>query len=449
MASFLDDREAVVKKIVAYTGKPRADIDQAIEAKKEKFAGLLTDAGAAFMVAKSLGLDLEFEKNISERMKLAQLEEGMNNVDLEVVVKQAFQPKRFEKGEKKGRLCNLLVADDSGEMRLTVWHNDVQKLEDEKIERGSPLLLKNCYVTAFNDKKQLNLGYNGQLIVQSTRKEGLPDCTRPLVKLAELKPGMNDVDVLARVARVYEQKGFESAGRKGSLLSFELADASGRVRATAWNDLVEDAAGLVPGQLVKIENAYTKEGMKGLELHLGWQARFLVEPKNAALPSLDELLGGGAVPEKKLNELLGNNETVKVGGKIVRVYKGNLAYNTCPKCGKRVEEDGDHYACAQCGQTKEVDFNAVLGLALDDGTAEVRLVAFGGQAEKLMGWDKAELRKRLQTTLAERLVEELAGKLTGKELTVTGRAKDNPRSGENEIIAREISFKEPPQGQTI
>ena len=88
-----------------------------------------------------------------------------------------------------------------------------------------------------------------------------------------------------------------------------------------------------------------------------------------------------------------------------------------------------------------MDFNAVLGVALDDGTAEVRLVAFGGQAEKLMGWDKAELRKRLQTTMAERLVEELAGKLTGKELTVTGRAKDNPRSGENEIIAREINFK--------
>src|SRR3989338_2612868 len=315
MASFLDDREAVVKKIVAYTGKPRADIDLAIEAKKEKFTGLLTDAGAAFMVAKSLGLDLEFEKNISGRMKLAQLEEGMNNVDLEVVVKQAFQPKRFEKGEKKGRLCNLLVADDSGEMRLTVWHNDVKKLEDEKTERGAALLLKNCYVTAFNDKKQLNLGYNGQMIVLSEPTAGLPGQAREAVKLGELKPGLNDVDVVARVARVYEARDFESAGRKGSLQGLELVDGSGRVRATAWNDLVEEAGKLVPGSLIKIDGAYTKEGMKGTELHLGWQARIIVEPKKHSLPFLEEL-GGQTVAKKKLNELVEGSGTVQVTGKI-------------------------------------------------------------------------------------------------------------------------------------
>ena len=57
MASFLDDREAVVKKIIVYTGKARADIEKLMEAKKEKFAGLLTEAGAAFLVAKELGVD--------------------------------------------------------------------------------------------------------------------------------------------------------------------------------------------------------------------------------------------------------------------------------------------------------------------------------------------------------------------------------------------------------
>src|SRR3989338_5622926 len=186
MASFLDDREAVVKKIIVYTGKARSDIEKLMEAKKEKFAGLLTEAGAAFLVAKELGVDLE------------------------------FQPKKFEKGEKKGQLCNLRVADDSGEMRLTVWHNDVKKLEDEKIERGAALLLKNCYVTAFNDKKQLNLGYNGQMIVLSEPTAGLPGQAREAVKLGELKPGLNEVDVVARVARVYEARDFESAGRKGS-----------------------------------------------------------------------------------------------------------------------------------------------------------------------------------------------------------------------------------------
>ena len=441
MASFLDDREAVVKKIVAHTGKPRADIDAAIEAKKKKFPGLLTDAGAAFMVAKELGLDLEFEKNISARLKLSQLEEGMNNVDLEVVVKQVFQPKRFEKGEKKGKLCNLIVADDSGEMRLTVWHNDVKKLEDEKIERGAPLLLKNCYVSAFNDKKQLNLGYNGQLIMQSEPRKGLPNYGKAPVKLAELKPGMNDVDVVARVARVYEQKAFESAGRKGSLLSFELADESGRVRATAWNDLVEDAAGLAVGAPVKIENAYTKEGLKGMELHLGWQARLIVEPKRHAVPPLGDLAGQGAA-KKKLNELVDGNEAVEVSGKITQVYKGNLAYNTCPKCGKKVEEEAGHYRCANCGESKEADLNAVIGVGLDEGTAEVRVVAFGNKAETLMGWSKPELQKRLQTALAERLVEELAGRLVGRELLVVGRVKENLRSGETEVIAHELHFKE-------
>ncbi|MBS3062604.1 MAG: hypothetical protein J4203_01920 [Candidatus Diapherotrites archaeon] len=441
MASFLDDREAVVKKIIVYTGKARADIEKLMEAKKEKFAGLLTEAGAAFLVAKELGVDLEFEKNIATRLKLGQLEEGMNNVDLEVGVKQVFQPKKFEKGEKKGRLCNLLVADDSGEMRLTVWHNDVKKLEDEKIERGAALLLKNCYVTAFNDKKQLNLGYNGQMIVLSEPTAGLPGQAREAVKLGELKPGLNDVDVVARVARVYEARDFESAGRKGSLQGLELVDGSGRVRATAWNDLVEEAGKLVPGSLIKIEGAYTKEGMKGTELHLGWQARIIVEPKKHSLPFLEEL-GGQTVAKKKLNELVEGSGTVQVTGKIVGVYKGNLAYNTCLKCGKKVEEDGDAYRCAACGESREADLNAVIGVGLDDGTAEVRLVAFGDKAEKLMGWNKAELRKRLQTTMAEKLVEELKQQLTGKEVSAVGRAKENQNTRETEFIAWEIAFKE-------
>ena len=60
--------------------------------------------------------------------------------------------------------------------------------------------------------------------------------------------------------------------RKGKLCSFQIADESAIIRATAWNEKADEIEKFNEGDAIEIENAYTKEGRFGVELHLGYSA---------------------------------------------------------------------------------------------------------------------------------------------------------------------------------
>ena len=112
--------QELAERISSTSGRNIAEIRKLIEDKKNKFSGLLTDSGAAFMIAKELGIDLNNNSSVqNQEMKLSGLKEGDNNFDVKVRVMHIFQPKHFEKNGKKGVLCNLVVADDTEEMRDT------------------------------------------------------------------------------------------------------------------------------------------------------------------------------------------------------------------------------------------------------------------------------------------------------------------------------------------
>ncbi len=425
-------KEKIVEEIVAGSNKNKEEIEAMIEEKKRKFSGLLTDSGAAFMVAKELGLDLELDKGVIEEMGIAQLEPGMNNVDLTVRAMHIFSSKKFEKGGKKGIVRNLIVADKGGEIRLTLWHRDANRLDDEKVERGAALLLKNCYVTSFNEKKQLNLSYNGQMIINPKTWKGLPELKVQVFKLGELKKDMQNIDVFARIARIYEERDFEVEGRKGSVLNFLLSDGTAEIRAVAWNEMVAIVNKLNVGDLIKIEGAYTKEGLQVVELHLGWQARIIETPAGVELGQVDF-----GARRKRVNELA-EGEIVEVKGTVVDLYKGKLHYLICPKCRKKVEQLEEKYVCNACGEVKEPAINLVAAVELDDGRGTVRCVLFGNNAEKVLGIGKDELKKKLKEKSPEQIVAEIKPKILGKEILVEGEPRKNKQTGEIEFIGRSI-----------
>jgi len=185
------DSAEVTKQLAEKAGKTSEEIEALVEVKKKKFSGLLTDSGAAYMVAKDLGIELGLES--MRRSTIAKLSDGMQNIDLLVRVMQVFSPKEFEKNDKSGRLCNLIVADSTGEIRLTVWHDDVKKIEEKNVKRGSVLLLHNCYVKSFNEKPQISLAYNGSIDVDPKELfTDLPEAKSELSKIASISAGIKE-----------------------------------------------------------------------------------------------------------------------------------------------------------------------------------------------------------------------------------------------------------------
>ncbi|MBI4044177.1 MAG: hypothetical protein HY392_00540 [Candidatus Diapherotrites archaeon] len=260
------DKDSLAERIARESGKQKEEIEKLVHEKKEKFAGLLTDQGASFMVAKELGLEI-----VEEKTSLHKLVPGMRGVSVEGKIVHVFPPKKFDKNGKSGWLQNLVIGDDAEEVRLTIWNEHVKQFEEQKIERNDAIELKNCAVSAFNEKKQLSLGFNGTIRVLK-KNQGEKKA------LASLAAGQNSVDVECTLERVFEEKTFTNQRGEGKLLAFLVKDDSLIMRAVAWNEAISEIRKASVGAKVKIEGAYTKQSLNGVELNLGNTARVIVEP---------------------------------------------------------------------------------------------------------------------------------------------------------------------------
>lgn len=93
-------------------------------------------------------------------VKLSELQSGQGKVDIEVSVKSKAETRTFNKYGKDLRVCNAIVSDGESDMVLSLWNEDI-----EKVNVGDKLKVINGYVSEFNGTKQLGAGKFGKLEV--------------------------------------------------------------------------------------------------------------------------------------------------------------------------------------------------------------------------------------------------------------------------------------------
>jgi replication factor A1 len=431
----------IVEKIANSSGMGRGEVEGLVGEKLQRFSGLLTDSGAALMVAKELGVDLQLSRQL-QYVAIKDLQDGMQNIDVLARVVNVLSPKSFERNGRKGTLCTMIIADKSGETRLTLWHNDVKKMLESGVERGGAVLLQNCYVKSFNGRPQLNLSYNGGISVNPKEAAGadLPPVENREMRLSELSEGMNDISAVVRVLRVFPANEFEKEGGKGKVVNFLVGDDSAVIRATAWNNIADLASELPENCLIKVEGAYTKQGLRGIELHLGWKARILANPKTSAnIPGAMQLLHE-KTESKKISELAAGGGAVLVKAKVAAVNAGMLRYNVCPECGAKVQKLEGGLVCEKCGEVKEADIRPVISARIEDESGSISLVAYGSTAEQLIGMRKEELRTALENAAPEEIIKQIQARIAGKEISAVGSARQNLFSNELEFTARSVEI---------
>ncbi|MBI4210432.1 MAG: hypothetical protein HY544_02920 [Candidatus Diapherotrites archaeon] len=263
------EHERIMGEIARGTGRTQDDIRQMVEAKKGKFSGLLTDTGAAIMVAKELGVRTGSAS--AETTRISDLKEGMNNIDVVARIKTLFPPRQFDRNGRKGQLQNALLWDGSGEVRATFWNSDVEKFGLAKAGSSDVIRLENCAVSSYNGALQLSLNYNSRVTL--AKNEDAPRIEKRQSKLEELEHGMNDVCVEVTVKKIFPAKEFENERGKGKVMNFIIAQGLEEMRATAWAEMCDTIEEIGEGAKVRIEGAYVKENRGENELHLGRNAR--------------------------------------------------------------------------------------------------------------------------------------------------------------------------------
>src|SRR3989338_3858867 len=355
-------QDELILRIAQARGTAVGDVRELVKKKQEEFSGLLTEKGAMQLLAQESGIESEPEKD--DPSGVVALEAASDQCDVFVRVYNVFAPKAFEKNERKGRVCNVLVTDGKSKATLVLWNRDVDLVELGKIERNDFLLVKNVQV---KNAEQLELQSSmlTRIIVKkqddvspelSALAAGIPRNFEAMQrKLSEIKEGDDGFDCYARVLRVDAEKEFVAKdGRKGRLASMLVSDGSASVRAVLWDKNADVASRSRVGDAEKIEGGDAKKAFSGtgIEINVGRKGRPVLNPYKPPLKDKEEILRG-MYEEKPLSQAQECDEFVSSG--TVLSIENAMTVKKCRTCNSTVGKES-----AACGKCQDRRFRELL-----------------------------------------------------------------------------------------
>ncbi len=235
VSQILDSPEAIIKRI-SEKGLSSEEIHEKIKRKQEEYGGLLTEAGAAYSIAKELGIEMDFEPKNEIRIK--DLSEGMANFNLSVTVDNASSVREFDKDGRKGTVVNFTVSDNTGKINLVVWNKEKETMA--RITKGSMIKVLNAYAKLRNDSLEVNVGNLGAV---SVVKEGNMDNR---VKARDLQDNMF-AELRATIVDVFKPTILEICPNCGSMLKPDCpkCGTTGKAYSLIVNAEIDDGTDVV------------------------------------------------------------------------------------------------------------------------------------------------------------------------------------------------------------
>ncbi len=95
-------------------------------------------------------------------MKIADVKAGTGNVNIEAEVVNVEEPREvLTKFGKRMRVANATIKDASGEMTLTLWGDDI-----DRVKGGDSISIENGWVSEFKGNVQISAGKYGKINIK-------------------------------------------------------------------------------------------------------------------------------------------------------------------------------------------------------------------------------------------------------------------------------------------
>ncbi len=91
-------------------------------------------------------------------MNISGIQANQGKLSVEGKIVEKDNPRSFDKFGKKGKVCNAVLKDDSGEIKLTLWNEEV-----DKVEVGDKVRIINGFCGEYQGERQLSAGKFGKL----------------------------------------------------------------------------------------------------------------------------------------------------------------------------------------------------------------------------------------------------------------------------------------------
>lgn len=131
--------DKILDKIAKSAGLEKEEVERRIEAKRAKLSGLISKEGAAQVVAAELGVSFE-----NEKLKINELLTGMKKANVVGKVINIFPVREFERNGQANKVCNFMIADDTGNTKVVLWDtNHIGLIENGKISEETVIEIIN------------------------------------------------------------------------------------------------------------------------------------------------------------------------------------------------------------------------------------------------------------------------------------------------------------------
>jgi replication factor A1 len=291
-----DNYERILKKISESANVPKEEIERKIEAKRAKLSGLISKEGAAQIVAAELGVSFD-----NEKLKINELLPGMRKVSLVGKIISVFPVREFEKNGKKGKVANMVIADETSNIKLVLWDtNHISLIETGKIGIGGVIEISNASMR----ENEIHLGSFSEfrlsnIIIEDAKTERISkektiidfknmDNTKTRAFIVQLfEPRFFYVCPECKKKATPEGENFICAihgkvpADKRALMNFVIDDGTGTIRAVVFHENLKKLG---------IESFEQEELIKQREKLLGMEMFFSGSIRNNKLFNTPEFI---------------------------------------------------------------------------------------------------------------------------------------------------------------
>lgn len=272
----------IKERISQKTGLSEDDINQKIKAKLKQLPGLISEEGAAHIVANELGVKLF---DIGEKLQIKNILAGMRNVDVVGKVLQKYEVREFTKDNTSGKVGNILIGDETGVVRVVLWHKQADLMS--QLKEGDVVKVKGGYVRENNGRKEVHLNEMSKLIINPP---GVEVDVKPYAsasqastrkRIADIKEDDASVEILATIVQVFDINFFEvcpQCSKRARLrdegfacpahgkvtpeynyvLNLYLDDGSDNIRVVFWRQQIEELLGMDRAQILAFKDDPSK-----------------------------------------------------------------------------------------------------------------------------------------------------------------------------------------------
>jgi len=222
-------------------------------------------------------------------VKIGEVKASMSVASVDGVVRSLGQVYTFTRPDgSQGRVMRLRIADETGTVYLAV--DDAEGLSE-----GDGVRVVNARVRVkATGELELHLDRAGFLRRLEAGLAPSVSLIMGITKVSELRPGLQEVDVLVEVVRVGEVRSFQRpGGGEGRVATLIVRDDTGVVDLSLWDEKTELVGRVKPGDLLLVRGAYTRERLGRVGLNLGRRGVVEVNP---------EIPGFSGFPEVEVRE---------------------------------------------------------------------------------------------------------------------------------------------------